>query len=159
VTVVDCGFCLEQDEELAFDTAAPRRNGATLTFLESADTVVVVGAADPVGLQRLVRALGELKDVVPGVQPTVVVNRLRPSSVPGNAESEIRQALQRYAGVEQLRVVPLDTVGVDAAVCAGQTLQEASSASPARLALAAFAADLAGVPQEQRRRRLGRRAG
>ena len=31
VTVVDCGFCLEQDEELSFDTAAPLRNGATLS--------------------------------------------------------------------------------------------------------------------------------
>ncbi|MGE5763937.1 MAG: hypothetical protein ACM3ZF_08730, partial [Mycobacterium leprae] len=29
-TVVDCGFALEQDEELAYDTVAPRRNGATL---------------------------------------------------------------------------------------------------------------------------------
>jgi len=37
-TVVDCGFSLEQDEELSFDTAAPRRNGATLATLLAADT-------------------------------------------------------------------------------------------------------------------------
>jgi Mrp family chromosome partitioning ATPase len=49
VTVVDVGFCLEQDEELSFDTAAPRRNGATLATLDAADTVLAVGAADPVG--------------------------------------------------------------------------------------------------------------
>ncbi len=30
VTVVDCGFAIEADEELSFDTLAPRRNGATL---------------------------------------------------------------------------------------------------------------------------------
>ena len=41
-TVVDCGFCLEQDEELSFDTAAPRRNGATLEVLARADTVLAV---------------------------------------------------------------------------------------------------------------------
>ena len=53
--IVDCGFALEDDEELSYDTVAPRRNAATLAVLEPADEVVVVGAADPVGLQRLVR--------------------------------------------------------------------------------------------------------
>ena len=47
VTVVDIGFCLEDDEELAYDTAAPRRNGAALLTLESADVVVAVPS--PVG--------------------------------------------------------------------------------------------------------------
>ena len=57
-TVVDCSFNLEDDEELSFDTAAPRRNGATLAVLEAADTVLCVSGADPVALQRSVRALG-----------------------------------------------------------------------------------------------------
>ena len=56
VIVVDCGFCIENDEELSYDTAAPRRNEATLTTLAEADTVLAVGSADPVGLQRFVRA-------------------------------------------------------------------------------------------------------
>ena len=153
VTVVDCGFCLEQDEELSFDTAAPRRNGATLTFLETADTVVVVGAADPVGLQRLIRGLAELKEAVPGVTPTVVVNRLRPGAVPGDAEAEVRAALQRYAGVEQLTVVPHDGAAVDAAVATGRTLSETAPSSPTRLALSGLAAGLLGVAPPQRRRR------
>jgi Flp pilus assembly CpaE family ATPase len=154
VTVIDCAFCLEQDEELAFDTAAPRRNGATLTFLESADTVLAVGAADPVGLQRLVRGLGELREAVPGLQPTVVVNRLRSSGVPGDADREIRAALARYAGVDELSVVPLDVAGVDAAVAAGRTLAEAAPTSPTRVAIADLAARLVGAPRPQRRRRL-----
>ncbi|MGI8681494.1 MAG: AAA family ATPase, partial [Mycobacteriales bacterium] len=62
VTVVDCGFSLEQDEELAYDTAAPRRNGATLAVLGTADTVLAVGSADPVSLQRLVRGLSQLRE-------------------------------------------------------------------------------------------------
>src|SRR4051812_1141710 len=144
VTVVDCGFCLEQDEELAYDTAAPRRNGATLAFLDAADTVLAVGTADPGGLQRLGRGLGELKDVVPGVAPRVVVNRLRPSSVPGNAEAEIRSALERYAGVEDVTFVPLDIAGVDASLAGGRTLAEAVPTSPTRLALADLAASVAG---------------
>ena len=40
---------VEDDEELSYDTVAPRRNAATLTALEAADELVVVGAADPVG--------------------------------------------------------------------------------------------------------------
>ncbi|MDT7570582.1 MAG: hypothetical protein QOE05_756 [Actinomycetota bacterium] len=155
ITVVDCAFCLEQDEELAFDTAAPRRNGATLTFLELADTVVAVGSADPVGLQRLVRGLAELKEAVPGLAPVVVLNRFRASSVPGDAEREIRGALQRYAGVEDVVLVPLDVSGVDSAVALGRTLTEAASSSPLRLALADLAAGLVGVQKQVRRRRLG----
>ncbi len=153
-TIVDCGFCLEQDEELAYDTAAPRRNGATLAVLGRADAVVAVGSADPVGLQRLVRGLGELRELLPGVTPCVVVNRLRTTGVPGNAEAEIRSALQRYAGVENLTVVPLDVAGVDAAVATGRSLAEAAPESPARRALAGLAADLVGAARPQQRRRL-----
>lgn len=50
VTVVDLSFCLQQDEELADDTMALRRNGATLAVLERAETVLAVGTFDPVGL-------------------------------------------------------------------------------------------------------------
>ena len=153
VTVVDCGFALEQDEELAYDTSAPRRNGATLAALELADTVVAVGSADPVGLQRLVRGLGELRDAVPEAHPVVVVNRLRASAVPGDSQAEVRAALERYAGVTDLRVVPLDVEGMDRAVAAGRTLVEAAPASPARLALGALAASLVGAPAPTRARR------
>jgi MinD-like ATPase involved in chromosome partitioning or flagellar assembly len=153
-TVVDCSFALEQDEELAYDTAAPRRNGATLTVLAAADTVLAVGTADPVGLQRLVRGLGELKEAVPGVEPLVVVNRLRRTAVPGDAAAEVRAALSRYAGVEQVRFVPLDVDSVDRAVAAGRTLADAAPVSPVRAALTALAAELAGVPAAPPRRRL-----
>jgi MinD-like ATPase involved in chromosome partitioning or flagellar assembly len=79
VVVVDCGFSLEQDEELSFDTAAPRRNGATLTTLERADTVLAVGSADPLGLTRLARGVLDLREAVPGVDAAMVVNRTRSS--------------------------------------------------------------------------------
>ena len=157
VTVVDLGFCLEQDEELSYDTMAPRRHGTTLAVLERADTVVVIGSADPVGLQRLVRGLAELKQAVPGVAPVVVVNRLRASAVPGDSEREVRAALARYAGVPSLTVVPLDVAGIDASVAAGQTLAEASPGSPARRAVQHLAASLVGAPLPAQRRRLLRR--
>jgi MinD-like ATPase involved in chromosome partitioning or flagellar assembly len=153
LTVVDCGFALEQDEELAYDTAAPRRNGATLTALEQADEVVAVGSGDPVGLQRLVRGLAELREAVPGARPLVVVNRVRSTAVPGDAGAEIRAALERYAGVRDVVLVPMDVAAADAALAAGRTLAEASPGSPARAALAALAASMAGVSRQARAKR------
>ena len=72
LTVVDCGFCLEHDEE----RAGLQRNGATIATLAAADTVLCVGAADPIGLHRLSRGLDELRDVLPGVVPLIVANRI-----------------------------------------------------------------------------------
>lgn len=140
-TVVDCGFALEADEELTFDTAAPRRNGATLSALAAADVVVAVGSADPVGIQRLVRGLADLADAAgPGAPPpVVVVNRVRASAVGPKPEQQVRDALARYAGVRDVHLVPDDRPALDAAMLAGRTLVETAPASPARLALAALA--------------------
>ena len=157
VTVVDCAFALEQDEELAYDTLAPRRNGATLTVLERADTVIAVGSADPVGLQRLVRGLGELKEALPDVQPRVVVNRLRSTAVPGDAAAEVRSALARYAGVPEVALVPLDVPALDRALTAGRTLAESAPSSPARIAIRDLAGSLVGVRPPAGRHRLRRR--
>lgn len=149
--VVDCGFGLEQDEELAYDTLAPRRNGATLAVLEQADVVIAVGSADPVGLQRLVRGLSELADAVPETTPQVVVNRLRASAVPGDAGNAVQAALARYAGVHDPKLVPWDGSAVDRAVAAGRTLAEAAPDSPTRIAVRDLAAGLVGVrPGAQR---------
>jgi hypothetical protein len=104
VTVVDLGFCLEQDEELSFDTAAPRRNGATLATLDAADTVLAVGAADPVGMQRLVRGLTQLGEVVPGALPRVVLNRVRRGAGRRGARGSARRgagALRRGAATRR----------------------------------------------------------
>lgn len=146
-TVVDCGFGVEADEELTFDTAAPRRNAATLSALAAADLVVVVGAADPVGLQRLVRALEELADVLPpgGPAPLVVANRVRAAAVGPRPEQRVRDALARYAGVTRVHLVPDDRPALDAALLAGRTLTEHGPASPAREAFAALAAAVAAT--------------
>jgi MinD-like ATPase involved in chromosome partitioning or flagellar assembly len=116
LTVVDCGFNLERDEEVAFDTMAPRRNGATLATLQAADTVVCVGGADPVALQRLIRAITELQELLAGRPPLVVVNRVRKVVVPGSPRREIAAALARYAGITDLVLLPHDGAAVDAAL-------------------------------------------
>jgi MinD-like ATPase involved in chromosome partitioning or flagellar assembly len=157
VTVVDLGFCLEQDEELSFDTAAPRRNGATLATLDAADTVLAVGAADPVGMQRLVRGLTQLREVVPGALPRVVLNRVRRGAVGAEPEGQLAEALERYVGVRDPAYVPEDRESLDAALLQARALHEVDAGSKARVALAGIAAGLVGRPAPSRGRGLLRR--
>ncbi|GAB2487931.1 AAA family ATPase [Jatrophihabitans fulvus] len=162
-TVVDCGFCLETDEELSFDTLAPRRNGATLAVLDDADLVVAVGSADPIGMQRLVRGLTELRDAEIAAPVWVVLNRVRSAAVPGDTGNELRAALERFAGRPPAALLPADGKALDAALAVGRTLREAAPASPLRRGLVELAAKLAGVPvpsgrRGRRRARSGRMA-
>jgi MinD-like ATPase involved in chromosome partitioning or flagellar assembly len=145
-TVIDCGFCLEQDEALSYDTRAPRRNAATLSALEAADVVVVVGSGDPTGIQRLVRGITDLAALPVTAVRVVVVNRVRASAVGPRPGVAIAESLRRYAGIDDAHFVPDDRAGVDAAVLRGATLLEASPGSPARRAVAALAARLARTP-------------
>ncbi len=142
--VVDTGFCLEQDEELSYDTAAPRRNGATLAAIQDADTLVAVGTADPVGLQRLVRGLHDLAEVS-DLRPVVVVTRVRSSSVGQSPGRRVREALERYAGVDDPVLVPDDGPALDAALLAGRTLTEWAPGSPARVAHLELATRIGGL--------------
>lgn len=154
LTIVDTGFCLEADEELSFDTAAPRRNGATLTALEAADQVVAVGSADPVSLQRLVRGLDELSEIT-SAPVTVVVNRLRAGAVGRDPARRVREALERFAGISEVVLVEEDRAGLDAVVLAGQTLREGCPGSPARAGLRELAGRVGGrslAPPHRRRR-------
>lgn len=152
VVVVDTGFCLEEDEELSYDTRAPRRNAATTATIRAADEVVVVGGADPVGLQRLVRGLDELRALrAPG---RIVINRVRAAAVGVGPERRIGDTLERFAGVTATAMIPDDGPGVDGAMLVGRTLMEHAASSPARAAIARLAADMIGVEAVLRRRRL-----
>ncbi|GAA1782431.1 P-loop NTPase [Pseudarthrobacter sulfonivorans] len=137
VVVVDTGFCLEADEELSFDTMAPRRNAATLRSLELADTVFAVGAADPVGVPRLVRGLAELELAVPQLSPVVVLNKVRAAAVGRSPERQLRDAWQRYGPSSGLNAfLPADNAAADAALLAGSLLLETAPESKLRRAIA-----------------------
>jgi Flp pilus assembly CpaE family ATPase len=139
-TVVDAGFCIESDEEISFDTLAPRRNGATLATLEEADEVIVVGTADPVGLTRLIRALHELRAAVPSATPRVVVNRVRAGSLGNSPADAVAEALSRYAGVQAAALLPFDQAACDAALSHGRSLADAARSSKLRKAMQQLAA-------------------
>lgn len=151
--IVDCAAGIEQDEELSYDTVAPRRNAATLATLQIADLVIAVGSADPVGLQRLVRALEDVRPII-NTEPRVVVTRLRASAVGASPRTKVSEALARFAGVRDLTLIPEDRDAIDAALLRGEVLAAASANSAARLAIADLGAEISGAPSTRRRRRL-----
>ncbi|CAH0179234.1 Iron-sulfur cluster carrier protein [Arthrobacter sp. Bi26] len=137
VTVVDTGFCLESDDELGFDGGAPRRNAATLRSLELADTVFAVGAADSIGVPRLVRGLAELQAAVPQAAPQVVMNKVRSSAVGRSPERQLRAAWERYGPSAPLSAfLPSDPAASDAALLSGALLLESAPESELRRAIA-----------------------
>lgn len=140
LTVLDCGFSVELDEEISYDVSAPRRNGATLAALHSADLAVVVGGADPVGLGRLLRAIGDLQVQAPDVTPLVVVNRMRPSL--GWSGDEVAALVRRTTQLEIEELLPDDPAACDRAVVHGQTLRECAPGSRLTKALDRLAGSL-----------------
>jgi MinD-like ATPase involved in chromosome partitioning or flagellar assembly len=143
MTIVDVAASLEQDEELVSDVAAPRRNAATIEALRRADRIVAVGAADPVGLARLLRGHSELLDHVTPDRVTVVVNKVRSGTIGLDPAAQVRSTLERFGGVAPTHLVPWDPAGFDAALLSGRSLPEAAPRSPARAVIRKLAADLA----------------
>ena len=149
VVVVDAGFCLEADEELSFDTMAPRRNAATLRSLELADRVFAVGSADTIGMPRLVRALAELERAVPSASPTVVFNKVRASALGRFPERALREAWERFGpGIPIGAMIPHDAAVADAALLGGSVLLESSPESQIRTSIAG----LVCTPAQRNRR-------
>jgi MinD-like ATPase involved in chromosome partitioning or flagellar assembly len=140
-TVVDTGFNLEADEEIVSDLFAPRRNAATIAAVRAADTVVAVGAGDPIGLARYVRAFGDLVELVDPHRVHAVIGKVRQSAVGLGAGGQIRASLQRFGGIDDVTLVPADAAACDAALLTARTLPDAAPRSAATAALRRFAAD------------------
>lgn len=151
--VIDTGFSLEEDPAAEY-AARPGRNGMTLEALAAADVVVVVGAADPVGLSRLARGLAELREST-GVGPVhVVVNRWRNRL--GWSEADVAGLLAGFGRPAGLHFLPDDRDAVDRALISGRTLAESGDSALGR-ALAALVDALApGGGAPVRRRTAGR---
>lgn len=156
--VVDVGFSLEADAADPFG-AAPQRNLMTTAALERSDRVLVVGAADPVGLARLARGLVDIHDRLPGAAVQVVVNRNRPTL--GWSEAEVRGMVEGFVGPVPVGFLPDDRATADRALMTGRSLVELGD-SPLRRAVADLVDGLVGPAAggadggRVRRRRAGR---
>ncbi len=160
-TVVDVASSLERDEEIVSDLDGPRRNAATLAALRSADLVVAVVAADPLGISRFLRAHPELRATIGATPIAVVANRLRPGALGIDARGQVRRTLDRFGGVADVWFVPTDPRAADAALLAARPIAEVAPRSPITLALRRFVGEaVAPVPDTGRavRRSARRRA-
>ncbi|CAN5281879.1 P-loop NTPase [soil metagenome] len=137
-TVLDMASSIENDEEISSDLFAPRRNAATLAALREADVVVAVGAADPVGLSRFLRAHVDLTELVEPDRVLVVMNKVRSSAIGLDPAGQVAQTLTRFGGIDAAALVPLDQSGYDAAILSGRTLADVAPKSPARVAIRQF---------------------
>jgi hypothetical protein len=151
-TVIDCGFSLEDDEELSYDTLAPRRNAATL----------ILSCRRRPGPGRRGRRPDRASTTCPGLQelgtvaspsPTVVINRVRSSAVGPRPETRIRDALTRFAGIDDPRFIPDDPASLDGALLAGQSLGEGAPDSEVRKTLVLLAREICGEPARHTSRR------
>ncbi len=127
--LVDTGFCLEEDPRIEVGVR-PSRNSLTMGALAEADGVVVVGAADPVGLARLARGLVELREAVGATPLWVVINRFRGSL--GWSERDIVGMVEGFARPEGIHFVPDDRQAADRALTAGEALGLGGDAAVSR---------------------------
>ena len=147
LVVVDCGFSLENDEELSYDTIAPRRNAATLAVLAEADTIYAVGSGDPVGIPRLIRGVNELQEAFPVTRVEVVVNKVRRKAAGRAPEKALAQAWERFGPSLPIRhFLPWDPDLCDRALLEGRLLVEIAPDAPLRKAIREI--DCAAVQQK-----------
>ena len=161
-TVVDiAGGPLE--DEVDDYTLEPGRDALAASLVRSADVVVIVGAADPVGVRRLLQLVSQFDE---GERPAgrieVVVNRVRASAAGPSPERAVREALARFGGLEEVTLLPEDPVA-DQCMLAGCSVLDGAPGSALGRALAVLvdrvdpAAGARRTASRQRRRGFLRR--
>ncbi len=162
VVVIDAGFSLESDEELSSDLLAPRRNAATIAAVRAADAVIAVGSADPLGLARLLRTHADLLETVETARVRIVVNRVRASVLGIDPHGQVRQTLDRFAGIRDAVLIDDDPDAADAALLTARPVPLAAPRSALSRGIAELADALgfarepasSAVPRWARRRAL-----
>lgn len=152
VSIIDIAALLEEDEDLSYDTLAPQRNAAAITTIGACDLLIVVVAADPVSITRLLRQRSRLQEI--GAQELhVIVNRVGP---PADA-ARIRELIATRLPVRTLHLLPDDSATCRRALWEGAMLIETAARTPLRRGLARIAETVipvqdtvpeAGVPVE-----------
>jgi len=126
--VVDVGAGFDEDDD-QLGPEAPARNAATAAALLEADAVVAVLSADPLGVSRFLRGYAELRHLVGDTPVTVVANRVRPGSLGIDPRGQLRRALSRFAGIEDVTFIPHDQRAADAAALHARAVADVSPRS------------------------------
>jgi MinD-like ATPase involved in chromosome partitioning or flagellar assembly len=128
--ILDCGFNLEEDEEISSDLFAPRRNQATIACLKVSDVIVAVSGPDVVSIARYIHALDGLQTIVEDAPILHVVNRIVRSGGLAGAGQTVRNTLHRFAGLDDVHLVDDDVRGFNAALVSASPIQLSAPRSP-----------------------------
>src|SRR5690625_729645 len=149
--IVDCGFGLEEDEELSFDIPAPQRNATTLGAVTSADTIVAVGTGDPVGFVRFMKGLEQLAESTSS--PVVpVINKVTSMTSGLGPKRQLNTVWDRFGPKMPLQhFLPWAPEVTAAALFEGKTLAERAPKAEVRQAirevmLSCFPAGVSATP-------------
>ena len=136
-TVVDLSGGLEEErvEDFAME---PDHDAVAAALLEQADLTLIVGAADPVGIRRLIQLLNSSRQAVGG-RSQVVVNRVRSSTAGADPNSAIGSVLARYTSASDIVYVPVDYRLFDKALMQAQPVAVVESRSAAAKSIAKLA--------------------
>lgn len=133
--VVDCGFALEEDEELSFDIPAPQRNATTVTTVSAADTVLAVGTGDPVGLVRFMKGLEQLTAIT-SCQVVPVINKVTSMTSGMVPKRQLATAWERFGpSIALEHFIPWAPEPVAAALMEGKALAERAPKADIRQAV------------------------
>lgn len=114
------------------------RNALTRWLASSANHLIVVVNADPVGVHRYLAELPNLQSLKLLGQQHILVNRLRSTVLGNSAKQQIAETLSRLAQVSVSGYIPDDAVAADAALRDAVPLSVAKRSSPARQAIELF---------------------
>ena len=136
-TVVDLSGGLEEErvEDFAME---PDHDAVAAALLKQADLTLIVGAADPVGIRRLIQLLNSNRQAVGG-RSQVVVNRVRSSTAGADPNSAIGSVLARYTSASDIVYVPADYRLFDKALMQAQPVAVVESRSAAAKSIAKLA--------------------
>lgn len=116
-SVADVGFCLEPDADLY--SGDDGRNRIARTTLATADQVVTVCRADPVGIKAFLRGMEQVLDLVAIERVVVVANRTR-----GKEQREVADLIRANLGIRPVAYLPERPDQHHRAVLSGRPLGE-----------------------------------
>jgi Flp pilus assembly CpaE family ATPase len=109
-------------------------------MLRIADEIYAVGAADSIGVPRLIRALEEMHEVLGELEVKVLFNKVSAANVGASPRQALTETWMRFGPeIPVAGYLPHDAAAVDAALLAGSALAEIAPHSALRVAIAALA--------------------
>lgn len=139
--VIDAPVHFPEDDGEYEPMLGPGRNAVADVVRTAADHMLLVGAAEPIGIERLVHS------VLDSDRPdhTVVVNRVRAAAAGPRPQESVREALARFAGVMDAVLIPDDRPAADRTLLHATTWADAAPKSPARLGVQELARRITGA--------------